>query len=86
MTDPRLSVQETAKQVEISTGSSHAVLYDHGQSGCEIFSQASVGGKEKLCLQVLQDLLDTIDDKPGFLQLLAVLKNENATDRVPCSE
>ncbi|GFU43670.1 hypothetical protein TNCV_3070591 [Trichonephila clavipes] len=33
-------------QVEISTGSAHAILRDHAQSCCEICSQASVGGKK----------------------------------------
>ncbi|GFX64256.1 hypothetical protein TNCV_1499801 [Trichonephila clavipes] len=41
------TVWKTAAQVEISTESTYAILYDYGHRGWEIFSQASVGGTEK---------------------------------------
>ncbi|GFW20576.1 uncharacterized protein TNCV_1048001 [Trichonephila clavipes] len=46
MKDRCLTVRGTAEKVEISTSSTHAVLCDHAQSGCEICSQSSVGGTE----------------------------------------
>ncbi|GFW29032.1 hypothetical protein TNCV_2355901 [Trichonephila clavipes] len=46
MRDRRLTVRNTAEQVEISTDSPYAILCDH-QSGCEICSQPSVGGTER---------------------------------------
>ncbi|GFX78189.1 hypothetical protein TNCV_5135361 [Trichonephila clavipes] len=48
--DRRLTKRETAVPVEIRVGSSHSILCDHVQNGCEICSQASVGGTEKLRL------------------------------------
>ncbi|GFW91544.1 transposable element Tcb1 transposase [Trichonephila clavipes] len=45
----RLSFNRTKnEQFEISVGSPHAILWDHAQSGCEIFPQDSVSGTEKL--------------------------------------
>ncbi|GFW00665.1 hypothetical protein TNCV_2284111 [Trichonephila clavipes] len=60
---------KTTEQIEISTSPAHAILCDHAQSSSEICSWASVGGTEKLHLAVAQDLLDTIDVEPSFLQL-----------------
>ncbi|GFY35290.1 hypothetical protein TNCV_796451 [Trichonephila clavipes] len=44
----RLTLQETTKQIERSTVSPLAILWDHMQRGCEICSQASVGGTERI--------------------------------------
>ncbi|GFW32328.1 hypothetical protein TNCV_674871 [Trichonephila clavipes] len=40
MIDRCLTVPKTAEQVEISTGSSHAILCNYVQSGCKISSQS----------------------------------------------
>ncbi|GFT17928.1 hypothetical protein TNCV_4910871 [Trichonephila clavipes] len=74
------SAEETSEQVEISTGSPHAILRDHVQSGCEIYPQASAGRTENLCLA--QDVMNTINGEPVFLSLLAVTENDNAIDRI----
>ncbi|GFV32737.1 RNase H domain-containing protein [Trichonephila clavipes] len=59
--DHSLTVQEISEQGEISTGSPRGVLCGYLQSSCEICSQASINGTEKLQLAVAQDLLDTIN-------------------------
>ncbi|GFX12089.1 hypothetical protein TNCV_2998721 [Trichonephila clavipes] len=52
MKDRRLTARETAEQVKISTGSPHAILYDHEESSGEFCSQASVGGTKNSVLQL----------------------------------
>ncbi|GFW08517.1 hypothetical protein TNCV_2775391 [Trichonephila clavipes] len=86
MKDRLLTVSDTIEQVEINASYPHAILRDQAQSGCEICSQAFVGGTETLLLAVAQDLLDTINAKPGSLQLLAVSKNQNVIEKIPFSE
>ncbi|GFW01983.1 uncharacterized protein TNCV_1148631 [Trichonephila clavipes] len=43
-----LIVRGTVEQIEISASSAHAILWHHGQSDCEICSQASVGRTERI--------------------------------------
>ncbi|GFU30117.1 hypothetical protein TNCV_1925281 [Trichonephila clavipes] len=86
MKDRRLTIRETDEQVEISTGSAHAILCEHAQSGCEIGFQASVVGIEKLRLPVVHDLLDATNVETGFLRLLVVPENGKTTNRVPFLE
>ncbi|GFU65533.1 hypothetical protein TNCV_634561 [Trichonephila clavipes] len=67
MKDRYLTVPETTEQIEITSGSPYAVLCYHVQSDCEICSQASVGGTERILLVVTQDLQDTINAKSDSL-------------------
>ncbi|GFW99608.1 hypothetical protein TNCV_3418411 [Trichonephila clavipes] len=46
--DGFLTVREISEQVGVNTGSVLAVLCDHAQSDCEICSQSSVGGTERI--------------------------------------
>ncbi|GFT45747.1 hypothetical protein TNCV_2671781 [Trichonephila clavipes] len=66
MKDRRLIVRGAAEQVEICTGTPHAMLCDPVQRGCEICSKASVYGTQKLHFAAGQDLLDNINAEPGF--------------------
>ncbi|GFV40732.1 hypothetical protein TNCV_5055121 [Trichonephila clavipes] len=84
--DRCLTIRETAEQTEISTGSPIAILYDPVQSSCEICSQVSVVGTEKLHLVVAQDRMGVINAQPAFLSLLAVPENENDFERILFSE
>ncbi|GFX18332.1 hypothetical protein TNCV_4306331 [Trichonephila clavipes] len=70
----------------MTEGPAPEFLCYHAQSGCEICSQDSVDGTEKFHLAVVQELLDTINAEPGFLQLLTVHENENTIERITFSE
>ncbi|GFU39758.1 hypothetical protein TNCV_1949541 [Trichonephila clavipes] len=76
-----MSVRETAKQVEIRTGSAYEILRNSEQSFCEICLYTS-GGTEITPSYSCTGPTDTTNAEPSSLRLLVVPENENAIARI----